>query len=194
MQRILILASQSPRRREILTFAGIPFEVRVSGVPEVRNPSESASAYVQRLAREKALAVPRHPGEIVLAADTTVVIPGAPETVLEKPENHQDAARMMRLLSGRGHDVLTGICLTDGDRTIVDVSLTRVEFLPLSETEIAGYVASGEPMDKAGGYAIQGQAAKFVKAIEGCYFNVMGLPVSLVYQKLKLFEKLGVRS
>lgn len=194
MQRILILASQSPRRREILTFAGIPFEVRVSGVPEVRNPSESASAYVQRLAREKALAVPRHPGEIVLAADTTVVIPGAPETVLEKPENPQDAARMMRLLSGRRHDVLTGICLTDGDRTIVDVSLTRVEFLPLSETEIEQYVASGEPMDKAGGYAIQGQAAKFVKAIEGCYFNVMGLPVSLVYQKLKQFGDWEVRS
>jgi septum formation protein len=118
----------------------------------------------------------------VLGADTTVVVD---EQILAKPEDPEDARRMIRLLAGRSHDVLTGICLRRGNEAVRDFASTRVWFAALSEAEIAGYVESGEPMDKAGGYAIQGLASKFVERIEGCYFNVMGLPVGLVYRHLK---------
>jgi len=160
----------------------MPFGVRSADVYEEREPEESAIDYVRRLAEEKALAVPMYASEVVLGADTVVVIDGE---VLEKPKSEADAARMLGLLSGREHEVITGICLHSVTRTIVDTATTRVHFVPLTQKEIAAYVATGEPMDKAGGYAIQGLAAKFIDRIEGCYFNVVGLPVALVYRHLK---------
>jgi septum formation protein len=178
----LILASQSPRRRELLTVAGFHFSIRAKPVEEVRAPGEDPVAYVRRLARAKAEAAWERPGEIVLGADTTVVID---DHVLEKPTDADDASAMLRLLSGRDHTVITGVCLLHDGRVIVDHSLTIVRFSPLTDSEIAGYVASGEPMDKAGAYAIQGLAAKFVEKVDGCYFNVMGLPLSLVYRHWK---------
>jgi nucleoside triphosphate pyrophosphatase len=179
---VLVLASNSPRRRQILRDAGIPHVVRTPNIAEEPRHAEAPGEYVRRLAEEKAFAVPLHPGEIVLAADTVVV---CGETLLEKPPDQADAIRMLRLLSGREHEVLTGICLRSESRKIVDAATTRVRFVPLSEAEIAEYVRSGEPMDKAGGYAIQGLASKFIDRIEGCYFNVVGLPVALVYSYLK---------
>ena len=179
---MLVLASQSPRRSEILRQAGIPFTVRVAGVDESVIEDETPEGYVQRLAEAKARAVEASPEELVLGADTTVVIDGV---ILAKPEDAEDARRMLRLLSGRLHEVLTGICLRRGDAAICGCERTAVVFATLSEAEIAAYVASGEPMDKAGGYAIQGLASKFVEGIEGDFFNVMGLPVALVYRYLK---------
>jgi septum formation protein len=178
---MIILASQSPRRREILANAGFRFEVRVSGLHEEREPDESPADYVERLARDKARAVGAAPEEWVLAADTTVVVDGA---VLEKPADAADAARMLRLLSGRAHEVLTGVCLRRAGGEWVAVERTRVEFIALTPRQIDDYVASGEPFDKAGGYAIQGLASRFVRRIEGCFFNVVGLPVSRVGQLL----------
>ena len=179
---MLVLASNSARRMEILTAAGIPYVVRASNIAEERGDGEAAVDYVRRLAEEKAFAIPMSAGEIVLAADTTVVID---EHILEKPMDHTDAERMLRLLSGREHQVITGICLRTTDAKVIDVAVTRVRFAPLSDQELAGYVASGEPMDKAGAYGIQGRASKFVDRIEGDYFNVVGLPISLVYSHLK---------
>jgi septum formation protein len=179
----LILASQSPRRRELLTIAGFKFTVRVRSVPEVRTEGESPRDYVSRLAREKAEAAWNNAAdEIVLGADTVVVVD---ERVLEKPVDAEDARRMLRLLSGRTHVVMTGICLRHKDGVIIDCASTSVHFVPLDQREIDDYVASGEPMDKAGAYAIQGLASKFVDSIEGCYFNVMGLPLALVYRHWK---------
>ncbi len=178
---MLVLASQSPRRSEILRQAGIPFLVRTVEVDEAPRLGETARAYVERLALAKALAVQAGPRETVLAADTTVTIDG---TLLGKPADAADAQRMIALLSGRRHEVLTGICLRKANSTISDCSTTAVWFQPLSAEEIDEYVATGEPEGKAGAYAIQGLASKFVGRIEGCYFNVMGLPVSLVYRHL----------
>jgi nucleoside triphosphate pyrophosphatase len=179
---VLVLASQSPRRQQILRDAGIPFVVRASGVPEERAPGESPFDYVRRLAELKASALPIQAGEIVLGADTVVV---AGDLVLEKPADAADAARMLAILSGREHAVVTGICLRSAARKILDVAATRVRFVGLTPEEIAAYVASGEPMDKAGGYAIQGLASKFIDRIEGDYFNVVGLPVALVWRHWK---------
>jgi septum formation protein len=184
---VLVLASKSPRRQQILRDAGIPFVVRAAAVPEERRPGESAADYVRRLAREKAFAVTIHTGEVVLGADTVVVIDGL---VLEKPRDSADAIRMLALLSGREHEVITGICLRGDTHKIVDTATTRVRFVPLTPEEIEAYVASGEPMDKAGGYAIQGLASKFIDRIEGSYSNVVGLPVALVYRCLKKFSSL----
>ena len=178
----LILASASPRRRELLTLAGFQFQVRLRPVEEIRAPGEDPKAYVTRLAREKAEAAFDNPDEIVLGADTTVVLE---DRILEKPPHAASAKAMLRALSCREHVVLTGICLKYGARTIVDCESTRVSFVALDEREIEDYVASGEPMDKAGAYAIQGLASKFVDRIEGCYFNVMGLPLALFYRHLK---------
>lgn len=177
----LVLASQSPRRREILERAGFDFTVRTAGVPEQHIPGESPVDYVRRLSLAKAQAVVRQPKEVILGADTVVVID---DHVLEKPEDAPDAHRMLRLLSGRAHTVVTGIALLMEDRIIQDHAETRVYFSHMTDSEIEAYVASGEPMDKAGGYAIQGLASKWVHRIEGCYFNVVGLPVSLVYQNV----------
>jgi len=182
---MLILASQSPRRRELLGCAGIPFAVRTASVDETRAGEEDPGAHVCRLAREKAQSVACALDEIVLGADTVVVIDGE---VLGKPSDREHAARMLRQLSGRAHEVLTGICLRTSNRLIVDRESTRVRFVRLPEEEIAAYVASGEPMDKAGAYAIQGMASRFIDRIEGCYSNVVGLPVALVWRHLQALE------
>ena len=179
---MVVLASRSPRRSEILKQAGIPFVSRFADVDETPRESEHAEAYVRRLAYEKACAVESAPGEIVLGADTTVVIDGR---MLGKPADAADAARMLDLLSGRRHEVITGICLRRGSTVRQDVAVTGVWFAVLGRAEIEQYCASGEPLDKAGAYAIQGFASKFVEKIEGCYFNVVGLPVAMVYGHLK---------
>ena len=149
---------------------------------EIRRAGESPEDYARRLAREKAEAAWESRDEIVLAADTIVVIG---DRVLEKPADAEDARGMLRMLSGKTHIVITAICLRHADGEIVDAASTRVHFAELEDREIDEYVASGEPMDKAGGYAIQGLASKFVDRIEGCYFNVMGLPLPLFYRHWK---------
>lgn len=179
---MLVLASKSPRRREILTNAGIPFVVRPADVPEIRRPDETAAVYAARLAREKAAAAPAAPDEIVLGADTLVLLDGH---ILEKPADPGDARRMLRLLSGQWHTVLTAVCLRSGGRMTEASESTRVHFVELSGGEIEAYVDSGEPADKAGAYAIQGLASRFIDRVEGCYFNVVGLPIALVYRLLK---------
>ncbi len=181
----LILASQSPRRSELLRLAGLSFRVRACPVEEVRAAGEDAREYVTRLARSKAKAAWEGASEIVLGADTTVVLG---DRVLEKPVDSNDARSMLAALSGREHTVITGICLLHPGGTIVDHESTRVHFVELSAAEIDAYVVSGEPMDKAGAYAIQGLASKFVDRIEGCYFNVMGLPLALVYRHWKAID------
>ncbi len=181
----LILASQSPRRAELLQLAGFTFRVRSRAVPEVRAEGEAPRDYAMRLAREKAEAAWEGKSEIVLGADTIVILG---EQVLEKPSDPEDAARMLGLLSGRAHTVITGICLRHPSGAISDAESTQVHFAPLNSTEIAVYVASGEPMDKAGAYGIQGLASKFVERVEGCYFNVMGLPLARVYRHWKMLE------
>lgn len=160
--------------------------VRTADVPEARGLDEPASDYVRRLAEAKAFAVPMGPGEVVLGADTVVVVD---DHVLEKPRDAADAMRMLALLSGREHQVITGICLRAGSRKVVEVATTRVRFVTLTREEIESYAASGEPMDKAGAYAIQGLASKFIDRIEGDYFNVVGLPVALVYRHWKEMSK-----
>ena len=184
---MLVLASASPRRSELLRNAGISFQVEPAHVPEVPLPQETPLAYAQRLAREKALMVfARHPNEVVLGADTVVVVDNH---LLEKPSDAQDAARMLRLLSGRSHQVITGVCVVARGFERTEAEITEVSFSPLSDEEIAGYVRTGEPMDKAGAYGIQGIASRWVKGIEGCYFNVVGLPVQRVYRLLRAAEQ-----
>ena len=179
---MLVLASKSPRRREILGSAGFEFRVQPVDIPEIRLDREDPESYVQRLARSKAAALEIGSGDIVLGADTVVVLD---HHLLEKPSDEADARRMLRLLSGREHSVITGLCLRSETREIVDSATTRVRFIELTDAEIDSYVASGEPMDKAGAYAIQGLASKFIDRVEGCYFNVVGLPIALVYRHLK---------
>ncbi len=210
---MLVLASASPRRRELLAQTGYSFEVHPAHIPEEPYPNEDPIAYVTRLAREKAQAVfaelsnnpePDHQQMLgapsfsrslrkgwettnpvrpsvsnlaVLGADTTVALD---DHILGKPESPADAARMLRLLSGRTHRVLTGVALVTATSTQVAAESTAVTFLPLSDEEIDAYIATGEPMDKAGAYAIQGRAARWIPRIEGCYFNVVGLPIALV--------------
>ena len=185
---MLVLASQSPRRSEILRQAGISFTVRTAPVDESPLPGEPPEDYVQRLAEMKARAVPcavsSTDAEIVLGADTTVVVDGE---MLGKPVDTADARRMIAMLEGRRHRVMTGICLLRGAEIVRDCAVTQVWFAPMSAAEIDEYAASGEPMDKAGAYAIQGLASKYVEKIEGCYFNVVGLPVELVYRRFKYF-------
>ena len=185
---MLVLASASPRRRELLAQAGYSFQVRPAHIPEDPLPGEDPIAYVVRLAREKAEAVYRELAEAspamedalslaVLGADTTVAVDNH---ILGKPEDPADAARMLRLLSGRSHLVLTGVAVATAKGTEVAAEVTAVRFFTLSDREIADYIASGEPMDKAGAYGIQGRAARWIPRIEGCYFNVVGLPLALV--------------
>ncbi len=179
---VLVLASQSPRRAEILRQAGIPFVVRIATVDETPLDGERPEKYVQRLAEDKAMAVAARPDETVLGADTTVVIDGE---MLAKPVDAADARRMLGLLSGRKHEVLTGIAVRRGSEVVRDWAATEVWFTTMTDAEIDEYVASGEPMDKAGAYAIQGLASKYIEKIEGCYFNVVGLPIALVHRQLK---------
>jgi septum formation protein len=187
--RPLILASASPRRRELLTQAGFAFEVKPAHVNEDLQPGEDPIAYVVRLAREKSQSVfaeiqskQSAPPHVVLGADTTVTLDGH---ILAKPEDAADAARMLRILSGRTHRVITGVAITSSTGTEVAAEVTGVQFLTLSDEEIAAYVATGEPMDKAGAYGIQGYAARWIPRIEGCYFNVVGLPLALVTTMLE---------
>lgn len=188
--RRLILASASPRRRELLTQIGFKFEVRPAHVNEDPRLDEDPISYVVRLAREKALSVfteiasnsPDPAQVVVLGADTTVTLDGH---ILAKPEDAADAARMLRMLSGRTHRVITGVAVATAESTEVAAEVTEVEFLSLTEKEISAYIATGEPMDKAGAYGIQGYAARWIPRVEGCYFNVVGLPIALVATMLE---------
>ena len=180
---MLVLASRSPRRRELLRNAGITFEVQPAHIPENPLPGEAARDCAERLAREKALAVARQrPHDIVLGADTVVVVDGQ---LLGKPSDAADAARMLRLLSGREHQVVTGVCLVVKGHSSVASETTLVTVSEVTDKEIANYVAGGEPMDKAGAYAIQGIASRWIPRIEGDYNNVVGLPVALVCGMLR---------
>jgi len=177
----LILASASPRRAEILRSIGWPFEALPTHIDESREEGEMADAYVQRIARVKAeAAAVRCPGSLVLGADTVVVID---DQILGKPRDEDDARRMLRTLNGRWHQVLTGVALVNDvtEQSRVAHEVTNVRFAEMSDEEINWYVATTEPMDKAGAYAIQGHGALFVKEIRGDYFNVVGLPVRLLY-------------
>ena len=183
MFRMLVLASASPRRADLLRAAGIPFAIDAAEIDEDPLPGELAEPYVLRVARDKAAAVARRKsGNLVLAADTTVVVDG---TILGKPTDESEARRMLECLAGRAHDVLTGVALRDGDREFTAVECTRVHFLPISTDEIDWYIASGEPCDKAGAYAIQGLASRFIGRLEGSYTNVVGLPIATVCALLR---------
>jgi septum formation protein len=207
---MLVLASASPRRRELLTQAGFSFDVHPAHIPEEPLPGEEPIAYVTRLALEKAQAVfaeiskklgapsisrsvrdgwestnpdrPTVSNLVVLGADTTVTLD---DHILGKPEDAADAARMLRLLSGRTHRVLTGIAVVSARHNEAAAEVTAVSFRALTDEEIAAYIATGEPMDKAGAYAIQGRAARWIPRIEGCYFNVVGLPIARVCAMLE---------
>lgn len=178
---VLVLASASPRRRELLLAAGWRVEVRPADLDETPAPGEAPADYVLRLARQKAAAIAGGDalpeGAIVLGADTTVVVDGE---VLGKPDDDADARAMLERLAGRRHEVLTGVCLRRGAREASGVETTSVWFAPLAPAAIAAYVATGEPRGKAGAYAIQGRAARFIPRIEGSYSNVVGLPLALV--------------
>lgn len=179
----LILASASPRRAELLRAAGIAFETLPVEIDERPREGEAPAPYVERLAREKAHAGwSRHPHATVLAADTTVIIDGL---ILGKPVDDDDARAMLARLAGRMHEVLTGVALVSDGRAASAVETTRVRFAPMNDAEIDWYVASGEPRGKAGAYAIQGLASRFVDRIEGSYSNVVGLPLSLVWRLLQ---------
>ena len=170
----LILASQSPRRRELLGFFRIPFEVRVADIDETMTPGAAACTEVARISHLKALAIPRSPEDVVVAADTIVVCQGK---ILGKPRTREEAIAMLTLLSGRDHQVMTGMTVLKGDHAEVCTEITDLHFRPLSQKEIEAYVDTGEPMDKAGAYGIQGGAALFCPRMVGDYYNVMGLPV-----------------
>ena len=182
MHEPLTLASSSPRRRQLLEMLGIPIRVMPSHIPEVRRPVETPVDYVERLAREKALSVA---GDLVLGADTTVV---ARDEVLEKPLDAADALRMLRKLQGRTHQVVTSIALVAGETVHQATDVTNVVFRRMDDAFLEAYVATGEPMDKAGAYGIQGYGAALVERIEGDFFSVMGLPIRLV---LELLERAG---
>lgn len=178
----VILASQSPRRRELMGLFPFPFEVRVAGIEEDMDYKADPEAEVARLSQQKAAAILRTPEDVVIAADTMVVCHGY---ILGKPEDEKDAYEMLTLLSGRYHQVMTGVTVLCGDRSMTHTEVTDVLFRTLTEQEIRAYIASGEPMDKAGAYGIQGRAAMFVQKIVGDYFNVVGLPVCRLEQMLK---------
>ena len=168
---MLVLASASPRRRELLLNAGIPFVIRVPSVDEAVLPGEAPDTYVKRMAEAKALAVSIGADDLALAADTTVSLGG---TILGKPTSVGEAKMMLKILSGKTHEVYTGICFRYGHRTLVDVEKTLVTFSQMSEEEIEEYAQSGEPMDKAGAYGIQGMASRYITRVEGCHSNVVG--------------------
>lgn len=183
----LVLASASPRRAEILSFVGWEFEKRVTDIDESKLPDEKPENYVRRLAREKAEAVSaKYENALILGADTIVVIENQ---IIGKPKDLDDARKMLRLLSGNWHEVLTGVALTgvfeNEPKTFVGLQRTRVKFAELSDEEIEFLVREGEPLDKAGAYAVQAQAALFIEKIEGDYWNVVGLPINLVYELMK---------
>lgn len=177
----LILASQSPRRKALMELFHIPFIVKVADIDETMDPEKAAFDEVARVSRAKAEAVAHEPEDTVIAADTIVVCEGK---VLGKPVDEQDAYRMLQLLSGRDHQVMTGLTVLQGDRCTVCTEVTDLHFRELTDDEILAYIRSGEPMDKAGSYGIQGGAALFCERISGDYYNVMGLPVCRLWQIL----------
>lgn len=183
----IVLGSASPRRRELLTLVGIPHEVMPADIDETEHEGEGPAAYVERLAREKAAAVARlAPDALVIGADTTVVIDG---TILGKPGSDEEAGRMLRQLSGRSHTVYTAVAVEHAGRVESDIEVVSVSFRPLSDDDISAYIATREPMDKAGAYGIQGFGATIVERIDGDYFSVMGL--SLV-RLVRLMQRVGV--
>jgi len=186
---MLVLASASPRRQELLCNVGIPFVIQPTDIPEVPEDGEAPRAFAERMARQKALTVfQRRPDDLILGADTVVVVDAE---ILGKPRDAAAASRMLRSLSGRRHEVTTGVCLVGRNRKLetgfedVRSETTVVTMDALSDEDIRSYVSTGEPMDKAGAYAIQGRASRWILRIEGDYFNVVGLPVSLVYKMLR---------
>jgi septum formation protein len=182
----LLLASASPRRAQLLRAIGVPFEPLAAEVDETPRPGEPALAYVERLARAKAEAVAaRHPGRLVLGADTTVTVDGE---ILAKAADGEEARRMLERLAGRGHDVHTGVALVNGSDSTVASATTRVWMRPMTTEDILAYVESGEWRDKAGAYGIQGRISRFVDRVEGSYTNVVGLPVSLVWGLLMRYS------
>lgn len=184
----IVLASGSPRRSEIMTAVGWKFTTDIPDIDESVFLEEKPADYVRRLAREKARVIAaRHPGSIVLGADTTVVVD---EQIVGKPEDLEDAMRMLRLLSGRWHEVVTGVALVRDEQVRGAIQTTRVKFAALTEEEARFLAENGEPLDKAGAYAVQAQAALFIEAIEGDYWNVVGLPINLVYG---LFREYAIR-
>lgn len=178
----LILASGSPRRKELLSLFRIPFTVIPADVDETMDPAKAPYAEVARLSAKKARAVKREPDDVVIAADTIVVCEGK---VLGKPKSEENAYHMLSLLSGRDHQVMTGCTVLRGEKCETFTEVTDLHFRTLSEREIRAYIASGEPMDKAGAYGIQGGAALFCRRMEGDYYNVMGLPVCRLWQTLQ---------
>ena len=182
----LILASASPRRQELLRGLGLQFDIRTADIDESMDPSRGAAAEVARISREKALAVQKQSTEdaVIIAADTIVCVD---DRILGKPHTEEEAAEMLHLLSGRVHQVRTGVTVLQGNHSVTEVETAEVHFRPLSDAEIAAYIATSEPMDKAGAYGIQGRAAIFVEGICGDYFNVMGLPLCRLSQILEQF-------
>lgn len=185
MKEVLILASSSPRRRELLASIGVRFDIVPSNIPEVRAEGEAPEEYVARLSREKAAAVARqHPDRWIIAADTTVLLG---DELLEKPADGADAARMLATIAGRTHMVYSGVTVERLGRHYHDtrVSESEVRMLPLSARDIEWYVQTGEPLDKAGAYAVQGIGSMFIDSIHGSYTNVVGLPLALLFQMLR---------
>jgi septum formation protein len=178
----LILASQSPRRKELMELFRIPFSVRVADIDETMDSALSAFDEVARVSRLKAEATPHEDADVVVAADTIVVCDGM---VLGKPKSERDAYDMLKMLSGKDHQVMTGLTVLRGDDAVICTEVTDVHFRELTDEEIFSYIRTGEPMDKAGAYGIQGGAALFVEKITGDYYNVMGLPVCRLGQILK---------
>ena len=178
----IILASQSPRRKELMGLLKVPFIVRVADIDETMDPGKAPYDEVARVSRLKAQAIPREPADLVIAADTIVV---CDDQVLGKPRDEQDAFRMLRLLSGRSHQVMTGLTVLQGGKAVSCTEVTDVCFRDLQDKEIDDYIATGEPMDKAGSYGIQGGAALFADRMHGDYYNVMGLPVCRLGQLLR---------
>lgn len=178
----LILASQSPRRKELLGLFRIPFDIRVADIDEAMDSEKPAQQEVARVSYAKAAAVAHGPEDVVIAADTIVVCAGQ---ILGKPRDEADAFRMLRLLSGRDHQVMTGMTVLRGDRAVTCTEITDIHFRELTDREIRAYIRTGEPMDKAGSYGIQGGAALFAEKMSGDYYNVMGLPVCRLGQILK---------
>ena len=182
---MLILASQSPRRKELLAHLNMPFTVRVADIDEAMDPAKPPAEEVARVSLAKALAIPREEADTVIAADTIVVLD---DKVLGKPVDKADARAMLSALSGRTHQVMTGVTVLKGSRSLTHTEITEVYFRNLSQEEIDRYVESGEPMDKAGSYGIQGGASLFVEKLHGDYYNVMGLPVCRLWLMLEDFQ------
>lgn len=185
----LILASQSPRRKELMGLFHVPFTVRAADIDETMDSGRSPYDEVARVSRLKAEATPREPDDVVIAADTIVVCDGK---VLGKPKDEADAVAMLRLLSGRDHQVMTGMTVLRGGEAVTHTEVTDIHFRNLSEQEIVSYVRTGEPMDKAGSYAIQGGAALFCERMDGDYYNVVGLPVCRLGQILRRMAIIGL--